>query len=196
MTRNLVSNALILVLTATSVALIGLRPAAVVVVVLGIAAIAVNFTAPRPSPGAEVSALASDVRAVPADLRGVLAGIIADEGGRVIPFDGNLVALFRGRGHAASAVHAAQRMLSNADALQRRLERQMEITIGVESGAESDAPAAAAAVEKLTRECRVPVLIGAAAAAKLGSSTTPLAAIDEHERLFSFVPVQKRLPGF
>jgi hypothetical protein len=177
------STVLILALVAAAV----LRLPSAVMVVLGAAAIAaIWFRAPlrsRPS-----TSLSADIRDLTPDLHRILAGIVADEGGRISSSNGSMLADFP---DAAAAVHAAQRMLSNVDAVQRRLEREVRFTIGVGSTSE-----AAAELERAARDRRIAVLIGAGIVTKLGSTPVTVAAIDEHDRLFSFVPVQQRLPGF
>ena len=90
-------------------------------------------------------------------------------------------------------MHAAQRMLSNVEALSRRLERDIRITIGVDSGAEEGAAARAAELQKTADENRMPVLVSAKTFERLPSERAVLAAIDADARLYTFTPVQQRL---
>ena len=69
------------------------------------------------------------------DLQRVLAGIVTDERGSIDRAEGDsLLASFSRSDHAGAAVHAAQRMLSNVDAVSRRLGHDLKIAIGVHSG--------------------------------------------------------------
>ena len=114
------------------------------------------------------------------DLQRVLAGIISDERGKLVSSNGGpIVATF---GSASAAVHAAQRMLSNVDALGRRLDRLIALTVGIDNSVDD-----ATKLEQLTHEKRIAVLVSAAAAT--GSSS--LAEVETG--LFSFTPVQQRL---
>ena len=132
------------------------------------------------------------------DLRRVLAGIAYDERGTVSKSEGErMLVTFRGRrNHAAAAVHAAQRMLSNVDAVSRRLEREVQIRIGVNTGAIGSEALIETAVEleKMTREKRLPVLLSESAFKSAGDAARSLALADEHPMpLYSFVPLQRNL---
>ncbi|MBK5259899.1 MAG: hypothetical protein JJE51_09915 [Thermoanaerobaculia bacterium] len=128
------------------------------------------------------------------DLERVLSGIVADERGKITAHDGaGIFATFRRANHAAAAVHAAQRMLSNVDAVARRLEREIRISIAVHSGAGS-LDAAALEISNLTRDKRVSVLVSGATQSRAGSEASSLALVDEQPMpLFSFAPVQRTL---
>ncbi len=128
------------------------------------------------------------------DLERVLSGIVADERGKITASDGaGIFATFRRANHAASAVHAAQRMLSNVDAVARRLEREIRISIAVHSGAGS-LDAVALQIADLTRDKRVPVLVSGETKSRAGSEASTLALVDEQPlQLFSFAPVQRTL---
>jgi len=116
------------------------------------------------------------------DLQRILAGIVADERGKVVSSNGGpIVATF---GTAAAAVHAAQRMVSNVDALARRLDRLIVLSVGIDNSVDD-----ATRLEQLTHEKRIAVLVGSAAAATAESSS--LAEVEAG--LFSFTPVQQRL---
>jgi hypothetical protein len=133
------------------------------------------------------------------DLRRVLAGIAYDEKGTVTKGEGaeRMQVTFRGRrNHAAAAIHAAQRMLSNVDAVSRRLEREIQIRIGVNTGAIGSDSLADTAVEiaKLTREKRLPVLFSESAFKSAGDAAKALAQADEQPMpLYGFVPLQRSL---
>jgi len=116
------------------------------------------------------------------DLQRILAGIVADERGKVVSSNGGpIVATF---GTAAAAVHAAQRMVSNVDALARRLDRLIVLSVGIDNSVDD-----ATRLEQLTHEKRIAVLVGSAAANAADSSS--LAEVEAG--LFSFTPVQQRL---
>ena len=159
---------------------------------------------PQDEPPKEGTVLVAEVITGPGgerlqdDLRRVLAGIAYDEKGTVAKTEGErMLVTFRGRrNHASSAIHAAQRMLSNVDAVSRRLEREVQIRIGVNSGAiGSDALIeTAVALEKLTREKRLPVLLSESAFKSAGEAARSLALADEQPMpLYSFVPLQRSL---
>jgi hypothetical protein len=158
---------------------------------------AVVESVPPPAPKAEpeVTVLVADLRDESEDLRRVLEGIVRDERGKIAESGGSgITAVFRGRrDHAQTAVHAAQRMLSNVEALSRRLERDIRITIGVDSGPEEAAAARAAELQKTADENRMPVLVSANTFERLPSERAVLAAIDADARLYTFTPVQQRL---
>lgn len=149
--------------------------------------------AAKPEP--EVTVLVADLRDESEDLRRVLEGIVRDERGKVAESDGTaMTAVFRGRrDHAQTAVHAAQRMLSNVEALSRRLERDIRITIGIDSGPEQNAAARAAELRRTADENRTPVLVSASTFERLPSERAVLAAIDADAHLYTFTPVQQRL---
>jgi hypothetical protein len=160
-----------------------LTAADVLVIALVTAVVAMNWLVSRPSsPQAAETVLVADLHNAGSDLQRILTGIVLDEGGRISASNGNLLAFFT---HAGAAVHAAQRMLSNVDALRQRLERDVQISIGVDG-----APAAAAALQKLARDRRIAVLIGGATVARLGSTSLVVAVVDERERLFSFATAE------
>ena len=128
------------------------------------------------------------------DLRRILEGIVRDEKGKLHASNGAITAVFRGRrDHARAAVHAAQRMLSNVDALSRRLERDVRISIGVDTAEEASATTRAAELQKMADENRTAVLVSASTVGHLPSERAILAAIDSDARLYSFTPVQQRL---
>ena len=132
------------------------------------------------------------------DLRRVLAGIAYDERGTVAKTEGErMLVTFRGRrNHAGAAVHAAQRMLSNVDAVSRRLERDVQIRIGVNTGVltSDELIPTALQIEKLTREKRLPVLLSESAFRSAGDAARALALADEQPMaLYSFVPLQRNL---
>lgn len=128
------------------------------------------------------------------DLERVLSGIVTDERGKITARDGaGIFATFRRANHAAAAVHAAQRMLSNVDAVARKLEREIRISIAVHSGAGS-LDATALEIATLTRDKRVSVLVSGATQSRAGSEASSLALVDEQPMpLFSFAPVQRTL---
>lgn len=96
----------------------------------------------------------------------MLAGIVADEQGRVDRFAGDrTIAIFSGRDHAAAAVEAGRRMISNVEALARRIGLDISIAVGIHTGAvaigetaSGDAIDTASRVQALTRESGVPLL--------------------------------------
>jgi len=133
---------------------------------------------------AKVSSPASSERSI-VDLQRILAGIIADERGKLVSSNGGpLVATF---GNASAAVHAAQRMLSNVDALGRRLDRFIALSVGIDNSIDE-----ATRLEQLTHEKRIAVLVSGSAARLAGAAA--LAPVEEG--LYSFAPLQQRLPGF
>ena len=130
---------------------------------------------------ATVTSAASNAQSM-TDLHRILAGIISDERGRLVSSNGGpIVATF---GTAAAAVHAAQRMVSNVDALGRRLDRLIALGVGIDNSIDE-----ATRLEQLTHEKRIPVLVSLAAATVAENSS--LALVDEG--LYSFTPVQQRL---
>ncbi len=134
------------------------------------------------------------------DLQRVLAGIVADERGAIDRAEGeSLVASFSRTDHAGAAVHAAQRMLSNVDAVSRRLGHDLKIAIGVHSGLRgADMVEVAARVQAAATDT-VPVLVSAAAAHHLQGAlerVDTLAGEGWSLDVFTFPPAQKRLPGF
>ncbi|MGZ7079393.1 MAG: hypothetical protein ACXVJT_08285, partial [Thermoanaerobaculia bacterium] len=130
---------------------------------------------------ATVSSPASSERSI-TDLHRILAGIISDERGRLVSSNGApIVATF---GNAAAAIHAAQRMVSNVDALGRRLDRFISLSVGIDGSIDD-----ATRLEQLTHEKRIAVLVSVASAMLANSAA--LAPVEEG--LFSFTPVQQRL---
>lgn len=138
---------------------------------------------------------------VAGDLQRVLAGIVADERGSIDRSEGQTVlASFAKSDHAAAAVHAAQRMLSNVDAVSRRLGHDLRLAVGVHSGARGDEEtiAVAMAVQAAATDS-VPVLISEASAGHLEGQlerVDTLAGEGFALDVFTFPPAQKRLPGF
>jgi hypothetical protein len=94
---------------------------------------------------------------------------------------GPIVATFA---NAAAAIHAAQRMVSNVDALGRRLDRFIALSVGIDGSIDD-----ATRLEQLTHEKRIAVLVSGAAATLANSAS--LAPVEEG--LYSFTPVQQRL---
>ncbi|HEX6177452.1 MAG TPA: hypothetical protein VF057_03780 [Thermoanaerobaculia bacterium] len=135
-----------------------------------------------------------------ADLHRVLAGIVADERGKIDRVEPHsIVALFNRGEHAAAAVHAARRMLSNVDALSRRLGQPLAISIAVHTGPRGDESVNVAARIQEAATDSVPVLVSAPAAKVLGSEleqVDTVAADGWSLDVFTFPPAQKRLPGF
>jgi class 3 adenylate cyclase len=135
------------------------------------------------------------------DLQRVLAGIVADEKGAIERSEGHTVlASFAKTDHAAAAVHAAQRMLSNVDAVSRRLGHDLKLAVGVHSGArgEEETIAVAMAVQAAATDT-VPVLVSEASARHLEGQlerVDTLAGEGFALDVFTFPPAQKRLPGF
>lgn len=89
-------------------------------------------------------------------------------------------------------MHAAQRMLSNVDAVSRRLGHDLSIAIGV-----AETLSGAARVQNAATES-VPVLISEASARPLGNQLERVDTIrGEGWQLdvFTFPPAQRRLPG-
>jgi hypothetical protein len=134
------------------------------------------------------------------DLQRVLAGIVADERGAIDRAEGeSLVASFSRSDHARAAVHAAHRMLSNVDAVSRRLGHDLKIAIGVHSGVRgADMVEVASRVQAAATDT-VPVLVSDAAARHLQGAlerVDTLAGEGWSLDVFTFPPAQKRLPGF
>ena len=158
-------------------------------------------TAPEVKPAPpDVTVLVAEVRDASGtgrfgeDLHRILEGIVRDEKGKLHASNGAITAVFRGRrDHARAAVHAAQRMLSNVDALSRRLERDVRISIGVDTAEEASATTHAAELQKMADENRTAVLVSASTVGHLPAERAILAAIDADARLYSFTPVQQRL---
>lgn len=134
------------------------------------------------------------------DLQRVLAGIVADERGAIDRAEGeSLVASFSRSDHAGAAVHAAQRMLSNVDAVSRRLGHDLKIAIGVHSGARGEDMVEVAGRVQAAATDTVPVLVSDAAARHLHGAlerVDTLAGEGWSLDVFTFPPAQKRLPGF
>ena len=134
------------------------------------------------------------------DLQRVLAGIVADERGKVDRVEPHsIVALFTRGEHSAAAVHAARRMLSNVDALSRRLGHALAIAIAVHAGprGEEAVNVAARVQEAATDLC--PILVSAPAASTLGSALEKVDTVVADGwalDVFTFPPAQKKLPGF
>ena len=158
-------------------------------------------TAPEVKPAPpDVTVLVAEVRDASGtgrfgeDLHRILEGIVRDEKGKLHASNGAITAVFRGRrDHARAAVHAAQRMVSNVDALSRRLERDVRISIGVDTADETAATSRAAELRKMADENRTAVLVSASTVGHLPAERAILAAIDADARLYSFTPVQQRL---
>ena len=135
-----------------------------------------------------------------ADLHRVLAGIVADERGTIEPAGPHAVAAwFFHSDHPAAAVHAAQRMLSNVDALSRRLGHDLRIAIGVHTGPKGEETFERTARVREAATESVPVLVSEPAARHLKSQLEHVDTIRAdawHVDLFTFPPAQKRLPGF
>lgn len=134
------------------------------------------------------------------DLQRVLAGIVADERGAIDRAEGeSLVASFSRSDHAGAAVHAAQRMLSNVDAVSRRLGHDLKIAIGVHSGVRGEDTVEVASRVQAAATDTVPVLVSDAAARHLQGAlerVDTLAGEGWSLDVFTFPPAQKRLPGF
>ena len=134
------------------------------------------------------------------DLHRILAGIVADERGRIDRSEPHtIVASFARTDHAAAAIHAAQRMLSNVDALRARLGHDLGITIAVHSGPKGEEAVNVAARIQEAATAANPVLITEPAARHLGDAmekVDTVAADGWQLDVFTFPPAQKRLPGF
>lgn len=134
------------------------------------------------------------------DLQRVLAGIVADERGAIDRAEGeSLVASFSKSDHAGAAVHAAQRMLSNVDAVSRRLGHDLKIAIGVHSGVRGEDTVEVASRVQAAATDTVPVLVSDSAARHLQGAlerVETLAGDGWSLDVFTFPPAQKRLPGF
>jgi hypothetical protein len=134
------------------------------------------------------------------DLQRVLEGIVADERGAIDRAEGeSLVASFSRSDHAGAAVHAAQRMLSNVDAVSRRLGHDLKIAIGVHSGVRGEDTVEVASRVQAAATDSVPVLVSDAAARYLQGAlerVDTLAGEGWSLDVFTFPPAQKRLPGF
>jgi hypothetical protein len=162
----------------------------------------------RPSrKAAETSVLLATLRnpaggfeRVVSDLQRVLAGIVADERGDLERTDAqSLSASFTRNDHAGAAVHAAQRMLSNVDAVSRRLGHDLKIAIGVHSGIRGDDMDEVARVVQSAATDSVPVLVSEGAARHLKGALERVDTLRGEGRsldVFTFPPAQKRLPGF
>jgi hypothetical protein len=134
------------------------------------------------------------------DLQTVLAGIIADERGKIDRSEPHsLVAVFARGEHAGAAVHAARRMVSNVDAVSRRLGHGLGIAIAIHSAPRGEeAISVAARVQEAATET-VPILVSAPAAASLANElerVDTVAADGWSLDVFTIPPAQKRLPGF
>jgi class 3 adenylate cyclase len=133
------------------------------------------------------------------DLHRILAGIVADERGSIDSSeDQGLVASFLRNEHATSAVHAAQRMLSNVDALSRRLGQDFRIAIGVHSGPKGSETLDVASRVRDASTDSVPVLVSGSAARHLGNQLEKVDTVRGEGwslDVFTFPPAQKRLPG-
>ena len=127
-------------------------------------------------------------------------GIVADERGAIDRAEGeSLVASFSRSDHAGAAVHAAQRMLSNVDAVSRRLGHDLKIAIGVHSGVRGEDTVEVASRVQAAATDTVPVLVSDAAARHLQGAlerVDTLAGEGWSLDVFTFPPAQKRLPGF
>ena len=137
---------------------------------------------------------------VVSDLQRVLAGIVADEGGALDCTDSHsLVASFARSDHAGAAVHAAQRMLSNVDAVSRRLGYDLKIVIGVHSGSSGADMVEVAGMVQAAATDSVPVLVSESAARHLEGALERVDTLRGEGwslEVFTFPPAQKRLPGF
>ena len=133
------------------------------------------------------------------DLQRILAGIVADERGTIESEEGqSFAASFSRPDHAAAAVHAAQRMLSNVDALSRRLGHDFRIAIGVHTGPRGGDTLDIAAQVREASTDSVPVIVSAAAARYLGNQLEQVDTLQGEGwsfGVFTFPPAQKRLPG-
>ena len=134
------------------------------------------------------------------DLQRVLAGIVSDERGKIDRVEPHsIVALFSRGEHSSSAVHAARRMLSNVDALSRRLGHALAIAIAVHAGPKGEEAVSVAArvQEAATDAC--PILVSAPAASTLGNTLEKVDTVVADGwalDVFTFPPAQKKLPGF
>ncbi|HXG58391.1 MAG TPA: adenylate/guanylate cyclase domain-containing protein [Thermoanaerobaculia bacterium] len=112
------------------------------------------------------------------DLHRVLAGIISDERGTVDRFAGDrTIAMFRGSGHAGAAVEAGRRMISNVEALARRVGLEIAIGVGIHTGpvdpdgtSSGDTIDTASRIEAKTREVHVPLLASEETAQRAGAA--------------------------
>ena len=133
------------------------------------------------------------------DLQRILAGIVADERGTIdSEEEQGFVASFARADHAAAAVQAARRMLSNVDALSRRLGHDFRIAIGVHTGPRGGETLAVAARIREASSDAAPVLVSEPAARHLGSALEQVDTIHGEGwslAVFTFPPAQKRLPG-
>ena len=135
-----------------------------------------------------------------ADLHRILAGIVSDERGKIDRVEPHtIVALFSRGEHVPAAVQAAQRMLSNVDALSRRLGQPLTIAIAVHAGPRgAESVNVAARIQEAATES-VPILVTAPAAAVLGDQLEKVDTVSADGwslDVFTFPPAQKRLPGF
>jgi hypothetical protein len=137
---------------------------------------------------------------VVSDLQRVLAGIVADERGALARTDARSIeASFKSGDHAGAAVHAAQRMLSNVDAVARRLGHDLRIAIGVHSGSRGDDMVEVARTVLAAATDSVPVLVSEGAARHLHGALERVDTLRGEGwslDVFTFPPAQKRLPGF
>lgn len=136
---------------------------------------------------------------VASDLQRILVGIVADERGAIDRAEAQtLVASFSKSDHAGAAVHAAQRMLSNVDAVSRRLQHDLRIAIAVHSGPRGDETLGIATRVQDAASNSVPVLVSEPAARHLPGQlerVETLAGEGWTMDVFSFLPAQRRLPG-
>lgn len=134
------------------------------------------------------------------DLHRVLAGIVADERGKIDRAEPHsIVALFTRADHATAAVHAARRMLSNVDALSRRLDQSLGVAIAVHSGPRGEESVSVAARIQEAATDSTPLLVSAATASAVSDPlerVETVAADGWTLDVFTFPPAQKRLPGF
>ena len=156
----------------------------------------------RPKRERETTAVAWQLRGDtegkwPLGLQQLLAGIAADERGRVETADSGLsIARFPTPGEA---LHASRRMVSNVDALRRRVGADLRITVGVHSARGDEAGEVAAQLQAAATEL-APVLVSEATARATGPRIKALEEVDRiaiGERevpVFTFPPVQRKLP--
>ena len=134
------------------------------------------------------------------DLHRILAGIVSDERCRIDRSETHkIVASFARSDHAGAAIHAAQRMLSNVDALRGRLGHDIGIVIAVHSGPKGEEAVNVAARIQEAATVANPVLISEPAARHLGNAMEKVDTVSADGwqlDVFTFPPAQKRLPGF
>ena len=172
----------VVIIAAAVVAMFEKREAAAVAPV--VAAATPEPEPPQPKRVRPQTAIVANVHAAAntPDLQRIMAGIIGDERGRIVSSNGGpLVATFQSAG---AAIHAAQRIVSNVDALGQRLDRFIGLTMGIDSSIEE-----ATKLEALTHEKRIAILVSSAAATAADSAS--LAEVEPG--FFSFTPVQQRL---